>query len=462
MPRLSMWRDRHSNDYRFFDRRISEEYTIGGTDVFVHKYVGTHSQNQAVGLSNAVSSGDTVLTFGNVSSYEIGMTVTGSGFAANTVVRQVNSIANTITISSGVTTNLDADHPVIVFWNTPTKPQYLNESAQNIQDLLFLENRDRKYEQDVYVLRGIYQVSDNDFDLQQFGIFLSADTIMISFHLNDTVGRLGRKLMSGDVIELPHLKDFYPLDLSIPAVLKRYYVIQEITLESAGFSQTWYPHTVRAKCTPLVDSQEYKDILNYISSGAVDSDGNPIPISQIMSTFNKLNEINDAIIQQAEIDVPESGYSTENLYKQPLRDDGFPGDPVGTRTDNTNLTIDSTSISVDSQNTTRTTDIPGYLVGDGLAPSGWPVTHSQEFPTNATTGDYVLRTDYTPNRLFRFDGRRWVKVEDAVRSPLGSNTLNTTQLDNFINERGTYTDPQGNEQPVQQALSKILKPGADN
>jgi hypothetical protein len=107
-------------------------------------------------------------------------------------------------------------------------------------------------------------------------------------------------------------------------------------------------------------------------------------------------------------------------------------------------------------------DIPGYLVGDGNAPAGWPVTHSTNFPINASVGDFVLRTDYLPNRLFRFDGRRWIKVEDNVRSTLGADPTNSTQLDNFINERGTYTDSQGNQQPVQQALSKILKPGADN
>jgi hypothetical protein len=65
----------------------------------------------------------------------------------------------------------------------------------------------------VYNLRGIYQVSDNDFDLSQFGIQLANDTIFIVFHLNRMVEYLGRRLMIGDVLELEHLKDYYPLDL---------------------------------------------------------------------------------------------------------------------------------------------------------------------------------------------------------------------------------------------------------
>ena len=44
-----------------------------------------------------------------------------------------------------------------------------------IQDLLFMENRDRKYETTVFELRGAYTVSDQDFDLSQFGMFLGSD-----------------------------------------------------------------------------------------------------------------------------------------------------------------------------------------------------------------------------------------------------------------------------------------------
>ena len=81
----------------------------------------------------------------------------------------------------------------------------------NIQDLLFLENRDRKYEKDIYRLRGHYNVQNLDFDLSQFGLFLSNDTIFITVHYNDMIDILGRKMMVGDVIELPHLLDYNPL-----------------------------------------------------------------------------------------------------------------------------------------------------------------------------------------------------------------------------------------------------------
>ena len=67
-----------------------------------------------------------------------------------------------------------------------------------------MENRDRKYDPDIYTMRGIYSVSDVDFDMSQFGLFLQNDIIFMTIPINYSVKTLGRKIMSGDVIELPH------------------------------------------------------------------------------------------------------------------------------------------------------------------------------------------------------------------------------------------------------------------
>jgi hypothetical protein len=457
MPRLSMWRDNHSNDYRFFDRRISEEFTIGGTGVLLHKYLGPINQSTAYVTTSNVTANTRTLSFGNVASFEVGQTLSGIGLAANTVIFSTNVTANTVTISQDTVSSINTGTPISIYWNDPTKPNYANQSALNIQDLLWLENRDRKYDTSVYTLRGIYTVTDNDFDLQQFGIFLSADTILMTFHLNDTVASLGRKIMSGDVLELQHKKDYYPLNADIPAVLKRYYVVQDVTFAAEGFSQTWWPHLIRVKLTPLVDSQEYKDILNNIMV----SENIQTPIGQIITNYSKLNEINDAIIAQAEIDVPLSGFNTSRLFTEPLNTDGSPADPLGTYTDNTHMHVDS-STPVSSGYVTPDTNIPAYLGGDGLAPNGWPVAAATSFPANPRVGDYTLRTDYLPNRLFRFDGKRWIKVEDAVRADLTPGPNNQTQHGRFYNDTSSYTNVEGQTLPTRQSLSKALTPRADN
>ena len=92
---------------------------------------------------------------------------------------------------------------------TADQPHYDAVKETNIQDMLFLENRDRKYDPDIYNMRAIYNVQDIDFDLSQFGLFLTNDTLFMTVHINSSVKTMGRKLMPGDVIELPHLKDEY-------------------------------------------------------------------------------------------------------------------------------------------------------------------------------------------------------------------------------------------------------------
>ena len=188
-------------------------------------------------------------------------------------------------------------------------------SVSRIQDLLLLENRDRKYSKDLYELRGIYNQNDVDFDLSQFGLFLANDTIFVNFHINDMVERIGRPLMSGDVIEFPNLKDPFALN-DVAKALKRFYVIQDASRSSEGYSPTWFPHVWRVKVGPLVDSQEFKDILG--------NGSNADDLFNHLSNYNKVKEVNDAVIAQAEADVPKSGYDTSMFWINPTTDTGEP------------------------------------------------------------------------------------------------------------------------------------------
>jgi hypothetical protein len=363
MARLSLWKDgRHSNDYKFFDRRISEMFTMGGTGIIIHKYLGTNQQTDSTDL---------------------------------------------------------------------TQPNYTNQSEKNIQDLLFVENRDRKYDKDVYKMRGIYTRADQDFDLSQFGLFLQTGTLFMTFHINDMMDTIGRKLMAGDVLELEHLKDYNALDQDVPAALKRYYVIADASLAAEGFTPTWWPHLWRVKINPLVDSQEYKDILNTIVAGTANT-----TTADIMSNYGVYMNINEAVVAQAEVDVPKSGYDTSGLYFSP------------------DFRANASALSPPAKTN-------GYLVGDGLAPNGLPLSVGIEFPTTPTEGDYYLRTDYLPNRLFRYNGKRWTKVEDLQRANISPGS-NATVRSSFVNNTKTYTNLEGQVEPERQSLSKALRIQADN
>jgi len=80
MPRLSLWSPNKQNDYRFLDRSIREMFTVGGIDMYIHKYMG----------------------------------------------------------------------PELKEGDTPSEDDILK-----IEDLLFLENRNRNYEDDIRVIRGV-------------------------------------------------------------------------------------------------------------------------------------------------------------------------------------------------------------------------------------------------------------------------------------------------------------------
>lgn len=461
MPRLSLWKDgAHTNDYKYLDRNISEMFTVGGTGILVHKYLGTNEQNLTKLTSAAQGAPGTTLTFASTADIDLGMfvTATGVGTGAKVIAKTANSITLNNPTSSAITSGA-----TVKFYTDAAKPSYINQSALNIQDLLFLENRDRKYDADVYTMRGIYQVQDVTFDLSQFGMFLQTGTLFMVFHINDMVATLGRKLMPGDVIELMHLKDYYPLDDSLPVALKRYYVISDCNNAAEGYSATWWPHLWRCKINPLTDSQEYKDILDQIK---VDQDinGNTgnVTLGSVSSIIGKYLEVNDAILREAENNVPYSGYDVSHLYVKPTTSDGaYPTDPIGVTADNILISGDDISNYASSGRDSPDKDIEGWLTGDGIAPNGLPVYSGIAFPANPLQGDYALRTDYLPNRLFRFNGSRWVKIEDNVRTTLTPGSQNTTLRSGFVNNTENFANNSGNVS-VRQSLSQALKPKADN
>lgn len=620
MPRLSLWRDKKSNDYRFIDRTISEMFTVGATDLYIHKYVGSNNPSNSQDL---------------------------------------------------------------------TLPHYPDDAATNIQDLLFLENRDRKYDPNIYRLRGHYNVQNLDFDLSQFGLFLTNDIIFVTVHYNDMIDVIGRKLMVGDVFELPHLTDYHPLNETIPIGLRRYYQITDANFASEGFSQTWYPHLWRIKCEPLVDSQEFKDILNQpINKDNYMGDWDPTKVyppgytftygdkiylvtneapagtmppntlyfqevingslKDIISRYKTNLEINDANIAEAARLVPKSGYDRHQLYVVPTYLNDEPSPPVniinevnvtfsysfklekiinpiyrtpgivlripknspiinglnikvGNSTilepavtdipltdsgsgpvsgnnvlitsflgpngvtgpygtaDNTYAFADqyinffvttlqtnpqvsviplleippdltpglkirttvfsengtptkifpdnTTVVSVNVINKTMTVSNPtkgaipagspievaynftgvvtpemnyradcdprftyirrytprgfgyitGYLSGNQEAPNGEPVGSGTSFPVNPNLGDYFLRLDYLPQKLFRWDGKLWIEISRNVRTVPSLGSDDQSQISTFINNNATVQTAQGTTIPSRQSLSQALK-----
>jgi hypothetical protein len=315
----------------------------------------------------------------------------------------------------------------------PARPNLAAQSEiteLDIQDLLFIENRDRVYDTTIYELRGVYNVSDQDFDLSQFGLFLNSDTLFITFHTNEMVKLLGRKMMPGDVIELPHLNDDLLLDATAKSINK-FYVVQDAARAAEGFGPTWWPHLWRIKVAPMNDAQEYRSIL-----------GNPEDedsLKNALSTYNREIQISNAIVDSAKVITPNTGYLST---------------PLSTITNVPVINVmsgEGTSI-IHVATTENSADHTG--VESGLT-----------FPDNPGQGTLFQRADFTPTRLFVYRGNKWHRVMDNLNEMQWTN--NTVNAGNFINNTSTTTT-QGaegnvNSVPQRQPLSKVFtKPKADN
>jgi hypothetical protein len=451
VARLSLWKDgKHSNDYKFFDRRISEMFTVGGTGILCHKYLGPINQGTYITTTASSTVVSNTLQVSDTANVNIGDTITCTNVPTNAVV--ISKDATTLRLSANITANIASGTTVGVSSYAST-PSYTNQSEKNIQDLLWMENRDRKYDTSVYKMRGIYQRQDQDFDLSQFGLFLQTGTIFMVFHLRDMVDLIGRKLMNGDVLELQHLTDYDALDQDVPAALKRYYVVGDASFASEGFTPTWWPHLWRVKLNPLVDSQEYKDILNNITVGNSNT-----PIGQILSTLDNNLAVNDAVIREGEANVPLSGYDTSSFYTQ---SETIPEQPERTADDVTDKADDVHDTA--DEGVLTAADVPyAYISGTATAPNGIAMGMGIQFPQSPLSGDYFLRTDYLPNRVFRFDGKRWVSINDVQRTSLTQGANNQTQRGSFVNASGSFINADGQTVNVKQSLSKALTPKADN
>ena len=174
----------------------------------------------------------------------------------------------------------------------------------------------------------------------------------------------------------------------------------------------------RCKLGPISDSQEYRDIIGY---GDEEDD-----LRNVISTYKDEIDISDAIVQQAENNVPHDPYYAAGAHL--FVDENAKGKPfIGT--------------------------IEGAPNGAQLLGSG--IT----FPLASSDGDYFLRTDFNPSRIFKKSGNRWVKIADDTKRVFSSaNRI----LDGFINNTTQTTNTDGTVTDERTNLSKVVKPKTDN
>lgn len=332
----------------------------------------------------------------------------------------------------------------------PQNEDEINEMT--IQDVLFGENRDRKYSEDLYEVKGIYVVTDNDFDMTQFGYMLGGDQIVLEWHINDLIEKIGRKLMTGDVVELVHLREDDSLD-SEAGTIKKYYVVQDASKQSVGYGPTWLPHIWRTRCTPIVDTQEYRDILHNESKILANED------------IDWLTDF--SIVGESDTGVKDLSRTWDETSVNNQQTGEFEKRSIEVIKDHHRQEVEKRSFDVshlyikECNEQLKTGLIHHVLNGDGIPANhnGDIIFSGDQFPTDAVDGDHFVRTDYEPPRLFRKVNSQWKKVSDVWRREwVPAHRI----LESFINNDnktsiGYHEDQNFDEK---QALSEVVLPKA--
>ncbi len=300
-----------------------------------------------------------------------------------------------------------------------------DKSITEIQDVVWGENRDRKYSQNVFELRGTYNVQDSDFDLRQFGLFLTGDTLFIEVHYNDMLKLVGRKVMNGDVIELPHLRDDALLNEG--KAINKFYVVEDANKATDGYGTSWLGHIWRIKVSPMTNAQEYGDILDQANKDPFGLETGGKLGDLITNLANEMGQ-NEEIIDEAVKHVFARNFDTRQFYMVPNE---------GSANEN-----------------------PWIFAGDGVPPNGALLLGSGDFyPDEAPDGTYFLRTDYSPHALFKKVGSAWRMQELDYRR--GRWSAAHRLLEDFINNTDVTRLDDGSTFKAKQALSKTFKPDAD-
>ena len=270
----------------------------------------------------------------------------------------------------------------------------LDGSGNGIQDNILMENRDRRYADSPVTMRGIYAAPDNTLDYGMFGSMLGGDVIQIEFSKRRMLELCGRKLINGDVIELAFMAEAGDLDGSWAT---RFYTVDNISRSPAGYDYTYQHHMYGVTARPIQDAQEFIDIME-----REDATGSPL-----RDNISNRQAIMDhtALVQNA---AEEQAYTT-----------WF---------DTTILFVND----LDKVTSWRFSD-------DAVPPNGHQAEQVSKFPTTAEEGQYVVRVDFFPARLFRFQEGQWVLKEiDSKRDWLPYNWTNT--LRDYSTDRSLEDD----------------------
>lgn len=274
---------------------------------------------------------------------------------------------------------------------------YEATDISNIQDPIFLENRDREYSMVSIKMKASYQPQDIVANQEKYG-FVGSESYILETSFMQTLAKLGRPFVVGDIIELPSEKQYNP---SLRGILK-YVEVQDVAWSVNGYTPTWVPTMQRLICKPALASQETQSIYGKLTAD-IDTSG-----------LSDLNDGNHPMYQ--DITAISQSIEAEANTMSPADLNDRANIPV--LSDELITAGKAKGIKVEKFANRNGTFMPV----DAMPPNGLPYTEGDAFPTAPKDKAYHRLTyskvgKVLPARLYRYSlaKQQWIYLETDRR-----------------------------------------------
>ncbi|QDJ96438.1 hypothetical protein Xoosp13_252 [Xanthomonas phage Xoo-sp13] len=278
---------------------------------------------------------------------------------------------------------------------------YEKTAISNIQDKFLLENRDRDYQEEAVTMKCSYMPNDVQSVNNKWGMAFDTDNVYLEVGFRNTVARLGRPFVIGDIVQLPSETQYTP---DMKPVLK-YLEVHDVGWSINGYTPTWKPTIQKLTCKPAMATQETQDIMGKLTRTMNESGLMDIDDGVNNKKYQDYSSITQNIDAEANTMVPEKGVDYSGVAK--LSQDVIDwGDKKGK----------------DMRRHDRNRSVYGL---DAMPPNGESFTESDEWPKNPDDGAYH-RLTYTyvgkniPARLYRWSAKKnkWLFLERDTRASI--------------------------------------------
>jgi hypothetical protein len=271
----------------------------------------------------------------------------------------------------------------------------------NIQDKFFLENRDRDYQEQAVSMKCAYTPNDVQSMNGKWGFMFDADSYYLEVAFRQSVAKLGRPFVIGDIIQLPSETQYTP---QMTPVLK-YLEITDVAWSTNGYTPTWTPVMQKLTAKPVLATQETQDIMGKMTRDIDNTGLFDIDDGINNKKYQDYSAITQNIDAEANTMVPEKGEDYADVMKLSPEVIAW-GDKVG-------------------KNMRRYDRVRNIYGIDALPPNGEKYTEGDAFPLNPKDGAYH-RLTYTyvgnniPARLHRWSVKKnkWIFLERDHRAEI--------------------------------------------